>query len=138
MWSFLKPEPHKPLLPKEKIDPTYKKLRLQVFLGIFIGYAGYYLVRKNFTLAMPYLQELGFDKGDLGVALSLMLLLTGYRSFCGEGFPTGVVPVSFCRWDWCYRTRDVVFGNKCRSLFNRGHVYYPVFDWLVPGDGLAT
>ena len=28
MWSFLKPEPHKPLLPKEKIDPTYKKLRL--------------------------------------------------------------------------------------------------------------
>lgn len=31
MWSFLKPEPHKPLLPKEKIDPTYKKLRLQVF-----------------------------------------------------------------------------------------------------------
>ena len=54
MWSFLKPEPHKPLLPKEKIDPTYKKLRLQVFLGIFIGYAGYYLVRKNFTLAMPY------------------------------------------------------------------------------------
>ena len=35
-------------------------------------------------------------------------------------------------------TRDVVFGNKCRSLFNRGHVYYPVFDQLVPGDGLAT
>ena len=70
MWSFLMPEPHYPLLPKEKIDPTYKKLRLQVFLGIFIGYAGYYLVRKNFTLAMPYLQELGFDKGDLGVALS--------------------------------------------------------------------
>ena len=81
MWSFLKPEPHKPLLPKEKIDPTYKKLRLQVFLGIFIGYAGYYLVRKNFTLAMPYLQELGFDKGDLGVALRLMLSLTGYQNF---------------------------------------------------------
>ena len=82
MWSFLKPEPHKPLLPKEKIDPTYKKLRLQVFLGIFIGYAGYYLVRKNFTLAMPYLQELGFDKGDLGWWLfRLMLSLTGYQNF---------------------------------------------------------
>ena len=23
MWSFLKPEPHRPLLSKEKIDPTY-------------------------------------------------------------------------------------------------------------------
>ena len=81
MWSFLKPEPHKPLLPKEKIDPTYKKLRLQVFLGIFIGYAGYYLVRKNFTLAMPYLQELGLDKGDLGVALSANAIASGISKF---------------------------------------------------------
>ena len=39
MWSFLKPEPHRPLLSKEKIDPTYKRLRWQVFIGIFIGYA---------------------------------------------------------------------------------------------------
>ena len=98
MWSFLKPEPHKPLLPKEKIDPTYKKLRLQVFLGIFIGYAGYYLVRKNFTLAMPYLQELGFDKGDLGVALSANAIAYGISKFLMGG-----VSVSFCRWDWCYR-----------------------------------
>ena len=85
MWSFLKPEPHKPLLPKEKIDPTYKKLRLQVFLGIFIGYAGYYLVRKNFTLAMPYLQELGFDKGDLGVALSANAIAYGISKFLMGG-----------------------------------------------------
>ena len=85
MWSFLKPEPHKPLLSKEKIDPTYKKLRLQVFLGIFIGYAGYYLVRKNFTLAMPYLQELGFDKGDLGVALSANAIAYGISKFLMGG-----------------------------------------------------
>ena len=45
MWSFLRPEPHRPLLPKEQIDPTYKRLRVQVFIGIFIGYAGYYFVR---------------------------------------------------------------------------------------------
>lgn len=43
MWSFLRPEAHRPLLPKEQIDPTYKRLRVQVFIGIFIGYAGYYL-----------------------------------------------------------------------------------------------
>ncbi len=85
MWSFLRPEPHKPLLSEEKIDPTYKKLRLQVFLGIFIGYAGYYLVRKNFTLAMPYLQELGFDKGDLGVALSANAIAYGLSKFLMGG-----------------------------------------------------
>ena len=75
MWSFLRPEPHRPLLPKEQIDPTYKRLRVQVFIGIFIGYAGYYLVRKNFALAMPYLVEMGFDKGLLGVAISANTLL---------------------------------------------------------------
>ena len=41
MWNFLKPAPHKDLLPEGKIDSTYKSLRWQVFVGIFIGYAGY-------------------------------------------------------------------------------------------------
>ena len=53
MWSFLKPEPHRPLLSKEKIDPTYKRLRWQVFIGNYIGDAGSYLVLNDFSLAMP-------------------------------------------------------------------------------------
>ena len=85
MWKFLKPEPHRPLLSKEKIDPTYKRLRWQVFFGIFIGYAGYYLVRKNFTMAMPELQELGFDKGMLGVALSANAIAYGISKFLMGG-----------------------------------------------------
>ncbi len=85
MWRFLQPEPHKPMLPQEKIDPEYKKLRLQVFVGIFIGYAGYYLVRKNFTLAMPYLTDMGFDKGDLGVALSANAIAYGLSKFLMGG-----------------------------------------------------
>ena len=63
MWKILRPPKHKPPVAAEKIDKEYKRLRLQVFIGIFIGYAGYYLVRKNFTLAMPHLVEMGFDKG---------------------------------------------------------------------------
>ena len=85
MWKILRPEPHRPLLPKEKIDPTYKRLRWQVFFGIFIGYAGYYLVRKNFTMAMPELQELGFDKGMLGVALSANAIAYGISKFIMGG-----------------------------------------------------
>ena len=73
------------VLPKEKIDPTYKRLRWQVFFGIFIGYAGYYLVRKNFTMAMPELQELGFDKGMLGVALSANAIAYGISKFIMGG-----------------------------------------------------
>ena len=51
--SFLTPPSYKPELPKEQVEAKYKALRWQVFIGIFVGYAGYYLVRKNFTMAMP-------------------------------------------------------------------------------------
>ncbi len=85
MWNFLRPAPHKPERSKEEIDPHYKKLRLQVFIGIFIGYAGYYIVRKNFTLAMPYLAEQGFDMGDLGFALSANAIAYGLSKFLMGG-----------------------------------------------------
>ncbi len=49
MISMFKPAPHTARLPKDKIDPTYRKLRWQIFMGIFFGYAAYYLVRKNFA-----------------------------------------------------------------------------------------
>ena len=55
MWKFLAPPAYKPEMPAEKVDSTYKKLRWQVFLGIFIGYAGFYIVRKNFSMAIPEL-----------------------------------------------------------------------------------
>ena len=75
MWKILRPPKHKPPVAAEKIDKEYKRLRLQVFIGIFIGYAGYYLVRKNFTLAMPHLVEMGFDKVGHGQREVLAFLL---------------------------------------------------------------
>ena len=55
MWNFLAPPAYKQELPAEKIDSVYKSYRWQVFLGIFIGYAGFYIVRKNFSMAIPEL-----------------------------------------------------------------------------------
>ncbi|WP_243292112.1 glycerol-3-phosphate transporter [Bacillus sp. FJAT-47783] len=81
MFKFFKPAPAIERLPKNRIDSEYKKLRLQVFLGIFIGYAGYYLIRKNFSLAIPYLTEQGFSKGELGVALSAISIAYGISKF---------------------------------------------------------
>ncbi|MGL5681960.1 MAG: glycerol-3-phosphate transporter [Marinifilaceae bacterium] len=81
MLKFLRPPGPKPLMPADKIDNTYKKLRWQVFWGIFIGYAGYYLVRKNFSLAMPDLVEMGYSKGDLGLALSAISIAYGISKF---------------------------------------------------------
>lgn len=81
MFGFFKPAAHQERLPEEKVDSEYKKLRLQVFLGIFIGYAGYYLIRKNFSIAIPYLTEEGFTKGELGLALSAISIAYGISKF---------------------------------------------------------
>ena len=81
MIKIFRPTPHKTILPSTKIDSTYKRLRLQVFLGIFIGYAGYYLVRKVFSLAMPDLVALGYSKTQLGFALSGVSIAYGLSKF---------------------------------------------------------
>ncbi len=81
MLSIFKPAPHKARLAAAEIDPTYRRLRWQIFLGIFFGYAAYYLVRKNFALAMPYLVEQGFSRGDLGFALSGISIAYGFSKF---------------------------------------------------------
>jgi len=79
--GFLKPPAHRKPLPEDEVDDSYRRLRLQVFIGIFVGYAGYYLVRKNFTLAMPYLIEQGYSKTDLGLALSGVSIAYGLSKF---------------------------------------------------------
>ncbi len=69
------------MIPSDQVHETYNRLRWQVFFGIFIGYAGYYLVRKNFSLAMPHLIESGFTKGELGIALSGVSIAYGVSKF---------------------------------------------------------
>ena len=54
---------------------------MQVFAGIFLGYAGYYLLRKNFSMAIPDLQAQGYSKSDLGVALSAISIAYGISKF---------------------------------------------------------
>ncbi|MBL1410202.1 glycerol-3-phosphate transporter [Sphingobacterium faecale] len=82
MYSIFKPASHKARLPEERIDPEYKKLRLQVFIGIFIGYAAYYFVRKNFSFAVKDLQDsLGYSKAELGFAMSAISIAYGLSKF---------------------------------------------------------
>lgn len=49
---------------------------------MFIGYALYYFTRKSFTFAMPALiQDLGFDKGQLGILGSVLSITYGISKF---------------------------------------------------------
>ncbi|OIN05529.1 glycerol-3-phosphate transporter [Oceanisphaera psychrotolerans] len=81
MFSFFAPAAHTARLPADEVDSTYKRLRWQIFLGIFFGYAGYYLVRKNFSLAIPYLVEQGYSRGELGLAMSGVAIAYGISKF---------------------------------------------------------
>lgn len=81
MFSFLKPPPPKERLPDDQIDPHYWRLREQVFAGTFIGYAAYYLLRKNFSFAIPTLEAEGFSKTELSVPLAAISLAYGLSKF---------------------------------------------------------
>ena len=71
MANLLAPPAHKPEQTGPEADKRYKALRLQVFFGAFIGYAAFYIVRKNFSMAIPMLAPFGFEKGELGTVLAM-------------------------------------------------------------------
>lgn len=83
MIGFLKPAPSVAPLPPARVDSTYRRLRWQVFVGIFVGYAGYYLVRNNLALAIPDLQRAhpGYTKAGLGAALTGLSIAYGLSKF---------------------------------------------------------
>jgi OPA family glycerol-3-phosphate transporter-like MFS transporter len=83
MFAFLKPTPHPPRLPEAQIDPVYRRLRLQVFAGIFFGYAAYYLVRKNLSLAIPDILKdyPQYSKAELGTEMTGLSIAYGFSNF---------------------------------------------------------
>jgi OPA family glycerol-3-phosphate transporter-like MFS transporter len=83
MISLLKPAPELPRLPAEQVDGAYRRLRWQVFAGIFVGYAGYYFVRKNFALAMPDILRAHpeYSKAALGTVMTGHAIAYGLSKF---------------------------------------------------------
>ncbi|PQL20334.1 glycerol-3-phosphate transporter [Veillonella denticariosi JCM 15641] len=80
--SIFSPAPHIERLPEAQIDSTYKRLRKEVFAGTFIGYATFYLIRQNFSLAVPYMiAEYGYAKADLGVVMTVLSVAYGVSKF---------------------------------------------------------
>ncbi len=83
MFGLLKPAPECGRLPADRIDPAYRRLRRQVFVGIFTGYAAYYLVRNNLALAIPDIlrEHPEYTKAALGTALTGLSVAYGVSKF---------------------------------------------------------
>jgi OPA family sugar phosphate sensor protein UhpC-like MFS transporter len=83
LLAFLQPAPYIPeIKDKERVRSEYKYWRIRILYSMFIGYAFYYFTRKSFTFAMPGLiQELGFDKSQLGILASVLSITYGVSKF---------------------------------------------------------
>jgi OPA family glycerol-3-phosphate transporter-like MFS transporter len=69
--------------PASSVDRDYRRHRRHVFVGIFAGYAAYYLVRNNLALAIPDLlkEYPQYSKADLGWALTGSSIAYGISKF---------------------------------------------------------
>ncbi len=82
MSNFFEPQVAKTQVSPDKVDREYKRMRLKVFLGAFFGYAAYYLVRKNLSLAAPGMIESGLlDKASVGIAGSAISIAYAFSKF---------------------------------------------------------
>jgi OPA family glycerol-3-phosphate transporter-like MFS transporter len=83
MIALLKPAAFAQPLPEAQVDASYRRLRWQVFAGIYFGYAGYYLVRNNLALAIPDIlkEHAEYSKAGLGSALTGLSIAYGLSKF---------------------------------------------------------
>jgi OPA family glycerol-3-phosphate transporter-like MFS transporter len=83
MIGVLKPAAAAARVPDPDTVRLYRTHRRSVFIGIFIGYAAYYLVRNNLALAIPdILKEYPhYSKAQLGTALTGLSIAYGLSKF---------------------------------------------------------
>lgn len=81
--DLFKPAAHAPeIQDQDVVNQEYKYWRIRILYSTLIGYALYYFTRKSFTFAMPGLMEdLHFDKGDLGLLGSILYITYGLSKF---------------------------------------------------------
>lgn len=83
MLNFFKPAEHIQEIKDPKVvKKQYGYWRLRIFYAMFVGYVFYYFTRKSFTFAMPALmQDLGYDKAQLGILASVLYISYGLSKF---------------------------------------------------------
>ncbi len=83
IMGALKAQPHiEPIKDEGEIKSKYRHWRIRTMYSMMMGYALFYFVRKNFSMAMPtFLEELHYTKTDLGLILSLFSIIYGVGKF---------------------------------------------------------
>ena len=103
------------------VKKRFKYWQTRTIIASMIGYALFYFVRKNLSIAMPEMQAaLGISKSDLGLFLTLHGLLYGVSKFA-NGFigdrvnaryfmVTGLVLSAICNIFFGFSSTVLLFG----------------------------
>jgi phosphoglycerate transporter family protein len=69
------------------VNQRYKYWRLRILYSMIFGYAAFYLVRQNFSMALPVLSaEYGYSKTQLGGILTIWSVIYGVGKFVNGYF----------------------------------------------------
>ena len=81
-FSFLLPAPHVAPLPEATAARKYPKIRWQILVATFIGYAPFYLVCNNLPVVSKDVGSvLGYDKAQIGDMLAATAISYGLGKF---------------------------------------------------------
>lgn len=113
---------------EDTTSKTFKYWQTRTIVATMVGYALYYFVRKNFSMAMPGMQEdLGIGKADLGIFLTLHGLVYGVSKFA-NGFIADRINARY------FMVLGLVLSAICNIVFGLGNAII-VFGivWILNG-----
>lgn len=80
--DFLAPAPHTEKLPDSEVQRLYPRYRWRILEATFLGYAGFYLVRNNFSVVAKDIEgALGYDHSTIGSILAITAISYGIGKF---------------------------------------------------------
>ncbi|MGO1591108.1 MAG: MFS transporter [Ancrocorticia sp.] len=80
--GFLSAPPAAPRVSDEEAAAKYPRLRGQVFLGIFLGYAGFYLIRNNVSIVSQIFNDHDImNTVQIGIVANAVLIAYGLSKF---------------------------------------------------------
>lgn len=80
--GFLSAPPAASPVSPERVDSMYRSWRFTVFMGIFLGYAGFYLIRNNVSLVSAILKEHDImNAAGIGIVANAVLFAYGLSKF---------------------------------------------------------
>ncbi len=124
--DHLKAQPPGSPVPPDEVDQIYRKWRIRTMYSMMFGYALFYFVRKNFSMAMPAIKdELGYSRTDLGLVLTTFSIIYGLGKFLNGTLADRANPRYFMAIGLLGAAAVNIFFGLSSSLF-----FFGVF-WLI-------